>query len=61
MDVPVATIGSSAPSRIVSDLQANPDTNVALFANFETATGLPAALRTAGITVLEHRQFVSGP
>ncbi|WCB91768.1 hypothetical protein DSM104299_00445 [Baekduia alba] len=51
VDIPIATVGSTAPSRIVSDLQAHPDTNVILFPAFETATGLPAALRTAGIDV----------
>jgi ribose transport system substrate-binding protein len=50
--VPVTTIGSTAPARVVSDLQANPDTNVAVFSTMEAATGLAAALRTAGLDVL---------
>ena len=49
--VPVATIGNTAPNQIVSDLQANPDTTVAVFATDETSTGLPAALKAAGIEV----------
>jgi ribose transport system substrate-binding protein len=51
VDIPVATIGNSAPSRVVSDLQSHPDTRMALFASLEAAIGLPAALRTAGIEV----------
>ncbi|MDQ6731330.1 MAG: substrate-binding domain-containing protein [Actinomycetota bacterium] len=51
VDIPVTTIGSTAPSRVVSDLQANPSTKVALFSSLETATGLPAAIKTAGIKV----------
>lgn len=50
-DVPVASIGSSAPSRVVSDLQAHPGQDVVLFASQEAATGLPVALKTAGIKV----------
>ncbi|MGW4029505.1 sugar ABC transporter substrate-binding protein [Streptomyces sp. NPDC004838] len=50
VDIPLSAIGTTAPSRVVSDLQANPDTDVALFSSLETATGLPPALRSAGIT-----------
>jgi ribose transport system substrate-binding protein len=49
VDIGVATIGNAAPSRVVSDLQANPDTNVAVFSTEEAAVGLPAAMRTAGL------------
>jgi ribose transport system substrate-binding protein len=49
--IPVATIGNTAPNTIVSDLQANPETTVAVFATDETETGLPAALQAAGIKV----------
>jgi ribose transport system substrate-binding protein len=49
--IPVATIGNTAPNTIVSDLQANPETTVAVFATDETETGLPAALQAAGIEV----------
>ena len=51
VDIPLSTIGSTAPSRVVSDLQAHPDTDVAIFGSLETAIGLPAALRTAHIKV----------
>jgi ribose transport system substrate-binding protein len=50
-DIPVATLGTTAPSEMVSDLQAHPDTTVAAFTTDEMAIGLPAALRQAGITV----------
>jgi ribose transport system substrate-binding protein len=48
VDIPVGTIGNTAPSRVVSDLQSHPDTKIALFASLESAIGLPA---TAGIKV----------
>jgi ribose transport system substrate-binding protein len=51
IDIPIATIGNSAPSLVVSDLQSHPNTKIALFAALEAAIGLPAALRTAGISV----------
>jgi ribose transport system substrate-binding protein len=50
VDVPLATVGNSAPNRMVSDLQQNPDTNVAVFSTGEMSIGLPAALKAAGIT-----------
>jgi ribose transport system substrate-binding protein len=49
--IPVATLGNTAPQRIVSDLQSNPDTNVATTAQSEVFNGLPAALKTAGLKV----------
>ena len=49
--LPITTIGSTAPSRVVSDLQSHPDTNVAVFGTEEAATGLPAAFNAAGIDV----------
>ena len=51
MQVPVATIGNKAPQIVVSDLQAHPDTKTAVFSSEEAATGLPAALKVAGVTV----------
>jgi ribose transport system substrate-binding protein len=51
VQIPVATIGNTAPNQVVSDLQANPDTTVAAFAIDEVQGGLPAALQTAGIDV----------
>lgn len=50
VDIPVATIGNAAPARVVSDLQANPKTNVTVFSTLEAAVGLPAALKTAGLS-----------
>ena len=50
--VPVATIGTTAPSLVVSDLQAHPASNVAVFSTEEAATGLPAALKIAGINIV---------
>ena len=51
VQVPISTIGNKAPQTVVSDLQANPDTKTAVFSSEESATGLPAALKVAGITV----------
>ncbi|MBS1895298.1 MAG: substrate-binding domain-containing protein [Actinobacteria bacterium] len=51
VEVPVATLGNTAPTRVVSDLQANPETDVAVFATDEIQTGLPQALEAAGIEV----------
>lgn len=50
-DVSIADIGTKAPDLVVSDLQRNPDTDVAVFATSETSTGLPAALKVAGIHI----------
>jgi len=50
-DVSVADIGTTAPDLVVSDLQRNPDTDVAVFATSETSTGLPAALKVAGVDI----------
>lgn len=47
-----ATIGNTSVNAIVSDLQANSDTNVAVFASDELQHGLPDALSKAGIEVL---------
>lgn len=51
VDIPVATIGNQAPQTVTSDLQAHPDTATAVFGSGEAATGLPAALKVAGIQV----------
>lgn len=48
--VPIATYGSSAPSLVVSDLQAHPKTTIAVFAANDAATGLAAAMKSAGLT-----------
>jgi ribose transport system substrate-binding protein len=49
--VPVATLGTTAPTRVVSDLQANSGTDLAVFSIDEIESGLPAALQSAGIKV----------
>jgi len=49
--VPLASVGSTAPQAITNDLKAHPDTKAAIFASEEATTGLPAALKVAGINV----------
>jgi len=49
--VGVATIGSTAPHTIVTDLQSNPNTNVAVFSTMDMAQGLPTTLKSAGVNV----------
>jgi ribose transport system substrate-binding protein len=49
--IPVATMGTTAPQRVVSDLQANSGTQLAVFAIDEIQAGLPAALQSAGIKI----------
>jgi ribose transport system substrate-binding protein len=51
VSIPISAIGTTAPSRVVSDLQAHPKTKVIVFGNAETGTGLPAALKAANIKV----------
>lgn len=50
-EIPVASLGTTAPTVITDDLQAHPDTKQAAFSVGEEAIGLPAALKTAGIEV----------
>lgn len=47
--VPAAALGTQAPTIISDDLQANPKTTAAVFAQSEATAGLPQALKTAGI------------
>jgi ribose transport system substrate-binding protein len=49
--VGVEELGNTAPNTVVSDLQANPETNVAVFGTAEIEAGLPTALKAAGIEV----------
>jgi ribose transport system substrate-binding protein len=49
VDIPVADYETTAPSLVVTDLQAHPSTNVAVFALAEAEVGLPSALKTAGL------------
>jgi ribose transport system substrate-binding protein len=51
VDVAAATLGNTAPNQIVSDLQANPDTTVAVFTVDEIQTGLPAAKKAARVDI----------
>ena len=60
VDVPIATIGSTAPAQVVSDLQSHPKSNVLVFASSEASTGLPAALGTAGLKP-DTMGFAPGP
>jgi ribose transport system substrate-binding protein len=60
VDVPIATIGNTAPSHVASDLQSHPKSNVVVFASSEASTGLPAALKTAGLNV-DSIGFAPGP
>jgi ribose transport system substrate-binding protein len=51
--VPISpeTLGNTAPQVVVSDLQANPDTNVGVFSSGQILLGLPDALHAAGIDI----------
>jgi ribose transport system substrate-binding protein len=46
----VTTFGTTAPSQVVSYLQAHPSTDTVVFASMEGATGLAAALRNAHVS-----------
>lgn len=48
--IDAATIGTTAPATIVSDLQAHPSTKVAVFVSLQIAQGLPAAMKAAGLS-----------
>jgi ribose transport system substrate-binding protein len=49
--ISVLTIGSTAPTTVANDLRSHPDTNTAIFSTLDAAIGLPAALKTAGLSV----------
>ncbi len=51
VDIPIAELGSTAADRIVSDLQANPDTGYFMASVDEVQIGLPQKLALAGIDV----------
>jgi ribose transport system substrate-binding protein len=51
VQIPVATIGNTAPSAMVSDLEAHPNTDIVVLVDGELAEGLPAALKAASIHV----------
>ncbi|MEU9246228.1 substrate-binding domain-containing protein [Streptomyces sp. NPDC048385] len=52
-DIPAASLGSKAPSIIVDDLQAHPDTKTVVFGVGEQANGLAAAMKAAGLNGVE--------
>ena len=49
--IDVATIGTTAPHTVVTDLQAHPSTNVAVFSSLQIAAGLPAEMKAANLSV----------
>ena len=51
VEIHASELGNTAPNTVVSDLQANPDTTLAVFGTAEIEAGLPAALQAAGIEV----------
>ena len=51
VNIPIAGYGSTAPALVVSDLQAHPDTKIALFGAAAGASGLVAAMKNAGLTL----------
>lgn len=51
VSLPVASLGNTMPGKIVSDLQAHPDTKTVVVPTTEMLTGLPAALKVAGLDV----------
>ncbi len=51
VNVPAATMGTRAPALITDDLQAHPKTTSVVFGEANQAAGLPAALKTANISV----------
>ena len=48
--IPLETVGNKSPNTIVSDLQTNPETNAAVMVSAELLSGLPPALKAAGLT-----------
>lgn len=51
VDIDIATLGTTAPQTVVTDLQSHPDTNTAVFGSYEIARGLPAALKAANLDI----------
>lgn len=49
--VGIATLGTTAPRTIVTDLQAHSDTNTAVFSTGNLTAGLPAGLKAAGLSL----------
>lgn len=51
VEVAAASLGTTAPRSVTTDLQAHPDTDAAVFSNGGLTAGLPAAMRAAGVSV----------
>jgi ribose transport system substrate-binding protein len=51
VDIPLADYGSTAPQLVVSDLESHPATTLAVFGAAAAASGVPAALKVAGVSV----------
>lgn len=51
VNIPLATVNNTAPAKIVSDLQAHPDTNYGVLESSDILGGVPAALKAAGLKV----------
>jgi ribose transport system substrate-binding protein len=51
VDIPLADYGSTAPQLVVSDLESHPSTTLAVFGAGAAASGVPAALKVASISV----------
>ncbi|MGR7025787.1 sugar ABC transporter substrate-binding protein [Geodermatophilus sp. URMC 62] len=51
VDIPITEVGSTASRTVVSDLQANPDTQAFIASIDELQIGLPAAMEVAGLDV----------
>lgn len=49
VEIPVSQLGSTASQTVVSDIQAHPGTDFAVFATDEIGIGLPSALSVAGL------------
>jgi ribose transport system substrate-binding protein len=61
VEIPIAELGSTAADRVVSDLQANPDTKYFIAAVDEVQIGLPQKLKLAGIETKGIGMWTSPP
>jgi len=59
--ISITTFGSTAPSTVVSYLQAHPSVNTVVFASEEGMDGLPAALKDAGLNNITTMGFAPDP
>ncbi len=50
VSIGVATLGTTAPRTVVTDLQSHRNTNVAVFSVADLASGVPAAMSAAGLS-----------